>query len=240
MSARDSAAGLRCSRAALIEAGVADPVWCEITKSKKATKQVRRLLAEGVERLVVWGGDGTVRRCIDTIVGDDAKVEVAIVPAGTANLLATALNIPGNVAGAVDIAVNGMVRPIDVGVVNGKTFAVMAGTGFDTLMIRDTDTKAKRRLGKLSYVRAGVKNLGASGAKARSMSTENVGSRAALRVSWSATWGASSAASVCSRTPDSTTACSMSVCSPLGRGAIGSASDCAPSSIVSTPRHSWR
>ena len=60
-----------------------------------------------------------------------------------------------------------MVRPIDVGVVNGKTFAVMAGTGFDALMIRDTDTKAKHRLGKLSYVRAGVKNLGASGAKAK-------------------------------------------------------------------------
>ena len=52
---------------------------------------MRRLLDAGVDRLLVWGGDGTVRRCIDTIVADNAKAEVAILPAGTANLLATAL-----------------------------------------------------------------------------------------------------------------------------------------------------
>ena len=36
----------------------------------------------------------------------------------------------------------------------------MAGTGFDALMIRDADTAAKNRLGRWSYVRAGVRNLG--------------------------------------------------------------------------------
>ena len=154
-------------RATLARAGVVDPTWCEISKSKKAPKQVRRLIADGVERLVVWGGDGTVRRCIDTIVAEGAKIEVAIVPAGTANLLARSLDIPRDVGGAVDIAVNGVVRSIDVGVVNDTAFVVMAGTGFDALMIRDTDTVSKHRFGPLSYVRAGVRNLGASGARAK-------------------------------------------------------------------------
>ena len=65
---------------ALADAGHADPPWREVDKSRKAPKQVRRLLDEGIDRLLVWGGDGTVRRCIDTLVADDAKLELAILP----------------------------------------------------------------------------------------------------------------------------------------------------------------
>jgi diacylglycerol kinase (ATP) len=153
-------------RRALADAGYPDPPWYGVKKSKQAPKQVRRLLDSGIERLLVWGGDGTVRRCIDTIVGEDAKLELAILPAGTANLLAHALGIPRNVREAVDIALHGLPRPIDIGVINGTAFAVMAGTGFDALMIRDADD-AKDRLGRLSYIRAGVKNLGRAPTKVK-------------------------------------------------------------------------
>ena len=83
-------------RSALADAGVTEPYWCEIPKSKKAPKHVRELLDAGVDRLLVWGGDGTVRRCIDTIVAENAKIEVAILPAGTANLLARAVEVPAD------------------------------------------------------------------------------------------------------------------------------------------------
>jgi YegS/Rv2252/BmrU family lipid kinase len=159
--------GLEELRMALADAGHPDPPWAEIPKSKKAPKHVRRLLDAGVERILVWGGDGTVRRCLDTIVAEDAKVEVAILPAGTANLLATALDIPRDVGQAVDIALHGMPRSIDLGVMNGKAFAVMAGTGFDALMIRDADDGAKDHLGRLSYLRAGARHLNSSGAEVR-------------------------------------------------------------------------
>ena len=151
-------------RTALADAGFPDPPWCTVAKSKKAPKRVRSLLDEGVERLLVWGGDGTVRRCIDTLVTENAKVELAILPAGTANLLAKALQVPIDLHGALDVALHGIPRAIDVGVVNGQAFAVMAGTGFDALMIRDADS-AKDRLGKLAYLRAGARNLGHSGAE---------------------------------------------------------------------------
>ena len=150
-------------RSALADAGVTEPYWSEIPKSKKAPKHVRELLDAGVDRLLVWGGDGTVRRCIDTIIAENAKIEVAILPAGTANLLARAVAVPADLDQAVDIAVNGVPRPIDVGVINSKAFAVMAGTGFDARMIRDTDTAAKNRMGWWSYLRAGVRNLGEVG-----------------------------------------------------------------------------
>ena len=155
--------GLEELRMALADAGYADPPWYQVPKSKEAPKKVRRLLDEGVERILVWGGDGTVRRCIDTIVAEDAKVEVAILPAGTANLLAKALSVPIDLHGALDVAINGTPRPIDVGLINGEAFAVMAGTGFDALMIRDADD-AKDRLGKLAYIRAGARHLRTTGA----------------------------------------------------------------------------
>ncbi len=153
-------------RTALADAGFPDPPWCEVAKSKKSPKRVRQLLDEGVERLLVWGGDGTVRRCIDTLVAENAKVELAILPAGTANLLAKALDVPIDLHDALDVALHGIARPVDIGIVNGEAFAVMAGTGFDALMIRDADS-AKDRLGKLAYVRAGARNLGHSGAEVR-------------------------------------------------------------------------
>ncbi len=145
-------------RPALSDAGIGDVPWFTVPKSKKAPKRVRQLLDDGVERLLVWGGDGTVRRCIDTFVAENAKVELGILPAGTANLLAKALEIPIDLRGALDVALHGPPRAIDVGVVNDNAFAIMAGTGFDAMMIRDADS-GKERLGRLSYVRAGVRNL---------------------------------------------------------------------------------
>jgi YegS/Rv2252/BmrU family lipid kinase len=159
--------GLEELRMTLAEAGHADPPWAQVPKSKKAPRQVRGLIDAGVDRLLVWGGDGTVRRCIDTIVAEDAKVEVAILPAGTANLLATALGVPHDLGQAVDVALRGRPWPIDVGVVNGEAFAVMAGTGFDALMIRDADDGAKDRFGRLSYIRAGARNLRHPGSMAK-------------------------------------------------------------------------
>lgn len=158
--------GLEEFRSALADAGVPDPLWRQVDKSKKAPKQVRQLLDEGVERLLVWGGDGTVRRCVDTIVAEEAHVEVGILPAGTANLLARAMGIPIDVRGAVDVALHGLPRPIDVGLINGEAFCVMAGTGFDALMIRDAEDGLKARLGSLAYVRSALTNLDSSGAEA--------------------------------------------------------------------------
>jgi YegS/Rv2252/BmrU family lipid kinase len=160
--------GLEELRAALADAGFADPPWEEVTKSKQAPKAVHRLVRGGADLLIVWGGDGTVQRCIDTLVGEGvaADVAIAVIPAGTANLLANGLGIPADVRAAVDIALHGARRPLDIGRVNGEHFAVMAGTGFDALMIRDADRGLKDRLGRAAYVWTGMRNLGNSAAQA--------------------------------------------------------------------------
>ena len=129
--------GLPEFRRALEAAGITDPAWFEVPKSKKAPKQVRQALKQGAELILVWGGDGMVQRCIDALVGSD--VTVGIIPAGTANLLAKNLGIPHDLDGALEIALAGRSRRLDVGVVNGEHFAVMAGAGFDARMIEDAD-----------------------------------------------------------------------------------------------------
>jgi len=150
--------GLPELRAALAGAGVDAPVWYEVSKSKQAPKKVEKAVADGADLLFVWGGDGMLQRCIDAVA--TTSTTIAIVPAGTANLLARNLGIPSHIEGAVQIGLHGGRRMLDVGVMNGERFAVMAGTGLDALMIRDMGDGLKGRAGKLGYVWAGARHLG--------------------------------------------------------------------------------
>ena len=150
--------GLPELRAALAGAGVDAPVWYEVSKSKQAPKKVEKAVADGADLLFVWGGDGMLQRCIDAVA--TTSTTIAIVPAGTANLLARNLGIPNDIEGAVHIGLHGGRRMLDVGVMNGERFAVMAGTGLDALMIRDMGDGLKGRAGKLGYVWAGARHLG--------------------------------------------------------------------------------
>ncbi len=123
--------GLSELRRVLSDSGVGEPLWCEVPKSKYAPQCVRRAIDRGVDLLFVWGGDGMVQRCIDAI--GEAPVTIAILPAGTGNLLARNLGVPVDLRAAVAVGLHGARRTIDVGRINGERFAVMAGTGLDAL-----------------------------------------------------------------------------------------------------------
>jgi diacylglycerol kinase (ATP) len=149
--------GLSELRRLLAEAGVTDPLWYEVPKSRKAPKKVRKALKKGADLVFVWGGDGMVQRCTDALAG--TGVPVAILPAGTANLFATNLGIPKDLPEAVRIGLYGARRLLDLGVVNGEHFAVMAGLGFDARMIKDADRGLKDRIGRLAYAWTGLRNV---------------------------------------------------------------------------------
>lgn len=142
--------GLDELRSAIACHGPGELLWYEVPKSRKAPKRAREAVEAGAELVVVWGGDGMVQRCADALAGSGTAM--AIVPAGTANLLAHDLGIPQDVAGAVRVAFEGDRRVLDLGKVNGEHFAVMAGVGFDAELIRDADRGLKDRLGRLAYV----------------------------------------------------------------------------------------
>jgi diacylglycerol kinase (ATP) len=149
--------GLPELRHTLARHGVTDPLWIEVPKSRKASKQVERLLKHDPELLFVWGGDGMAQRCIDALAGTGTTV--AIIPAGTANLLASNLGIPKDIEGAVMTGLHGRRRKIDVVRMNGERFAVMAGAGFDANMINGADGGLKDKLGRAAYVWTGSKSF---------------------------------------------------------------------------------
>jgi diacylglycerol kinase (ATP) len=151
--------GLGELRDVLDRHGVDGPMWFEVDKSKKAPKAVQRAIGDGADLLFVWGGDGMLQRCIDASAG--SGVTLAIIPAGTANLLATNLDVPADIEKAVEIGIHGTRRTLDVGVMNGERFAVMAGTGLDALMIRDMGSGLKDRVGRAGYIWTGARHLGA-------------------------------------------------------------------------------
>ena len=154
-------AGPEALRAALADEGVTEPLWFEVKKSRKAPKKAKRALREGAELVLVWGGDGMVQRCVDAVAG--SGVPVGLLPAGTANLLASDLGIPQDLRPALRTALHGRPRTLDVGRLDvGKDrqhFAVMAGVGFDAALVGGADRRAKARLGRLAYVRSGLKGV---------------------------------------------------------------------------------
>jgi YegS/Rv2252/BmrU family lipid kinase len=149
--------GLPELRQLLADQGISDPMWFEVGKSKEAPRFARKVRKKGAGLVFVWGGDGMVQRCMDELAGSD--IPIAIVPAGTANLLATNLGIPADIPKAVQIGLHGGRRVLDVGNANGERFAVMAGVGFDALMIRDAGKGLKDKVGEVAYVWTGAKHL---------------------------------------------------------------------------------
>jgi len=148
--------GLMELRDLLDAAGVAEPLWYEVDKSRKASKRVREAVADDARLLFVWGGDGMVQRCLDALPSTDAPT-LAILPAGTANLFATNLGIPKDLPAAVEVGLHGAERVLDVGTINGERFGVMAGVGFDARMIKEADKGLKNRLGRAAYVWTGIR-----------------------------------------------------------------------------------
>lgn len=156
--------GLGELRRLLRDEGVDQPLWWEVAKSKQAPDCAREALAAGADLIYVWGGDGTVQRCVDAVADQDATI--AILPAGTANLLARNLGVPIDLEQAVQVGLHGDRFALDTGTVNGEHFAVMAGAGLDALMIDAADAGLKDRIGRAAYLWTGAKNLSASPVKA--------------------------------------------------------------------------
>lgn len=162
-AAKTVAGGLPELRRVLETEGFDRPLWYEVPRAKRASEQVRRALDEGAELVFAWGGDGTVRRCIDVLAGTSARL--AVVPAGTANLFATNLGIPTDIKGAVAVGLRGERRRLDVGRFEKERFGVMAGAGFDAAMIRGAD-HLKERIGRAAYLWSGSRNLPRDGFEA--------------------------------------------------------------------------
>jgi YegS/Rv2252/BmrU family lipid kinase len=149
----DGAERRRDTERALAGAGL-EVLWLETTREDPGQGVTRRAVAEGVDLVMAQGGDGTVMACVTGLAGSD--VPLAVLPGGTGNLLAANFDIPANLDGAVEVALHGDRRRLDVAAMGEDRFVVMGGIGFDAAMLADADPRLKERLGAVAYVISGL------------------------------------------------------------------------------------
>lgn len=142
---------------ALSEAGWPAPIWYETTVDDAGHGQTRQAIDGGAEVVFACGGDGTVMEVVRALVGTD--VSLAILPAGTGNLLAANLGLPDDPAAGVGVATDMGRRTIDVGEVGDRCFAVMAGMGLDAVMVGDASETLKAHVGVGAYVWTALQRL---------------------------------------------------------------------------------
>lgn len=143
-----------------------DAAGCTVTLRETARPgDAERFAAEArgmaFERLVVAGGDGTINEAINGLAG--SMLPVAVVPLGTANVLAAEIGLKTDAESIARAIMQGLPRPVALGEANGRRFVLMAGAGFDAHVVRDVTAPLKRGLGKGAYVLAALRQMLAFG-----------------------------------------------------------------------------
>lgn len=123
---------------------------------RHAAELAARAVADGCDRVVVAGGDGTMNEAAASLVGTGATL--GLVPCGSGDGLGRHLGIHGPVERALQLLVHGVPRVIDSGTADGHPFFTVAGLGFEAELAHRFNRAARR--GFLSYLALGARTFG--------------------------------------------------------------------------------
>lgn len=124
-------------------------------RPKHAVEIVKEISSETGLTVVAVGGDGTIHDVANGLI--DSNIPLGIIPAGSGNDLARALQIPMNYQKALERILIGEQRKMDVGRIGNEYCITVTGIGFDGKVAEEnSSSKYKKwlntfRLGNLSY-----------------------------------------------------------------------------------------
>lgn len=111
----------------------------------------------GYEAVLVAGGDGTANEALNGLVGKN--VRFGILPFGGSNVLAREMGLPMHPIQAAEVLARKKTRCIDLGVIDGRYFSMMASCGYDAYTVSRTSRKVKKIIHRYAYLWAGVKDF---------------------------------------------------------------------------------
>lgn len=114
---------------------------------------------EGIDLMVVAGGDGTVNYAVNAMKRKGLDIPIGVIPAGTANDFAGAVGMSREPLEAARQIASGAVDRVDVGRVNDLYFVNIFSFGIFTTTSQRTPDERKHKIGKLAYIIEGVKEF---------------------------------------------------------------------------------
>lgn len=111
--------------------------------------------AAAVECVIIGGGDGTLNHAAPALI--ETGLPLGILPLGTANDLARTLELPADPVAAAQVIVDGRLRSIDLGEVNGRPFFNVASLGMGVELAKSLDGDTKKRWGRFGYALAALR-----------------------------------------------------------------------------------
>ena len=126
-------------------------------RSGHATEIAAQAAREGVERVLGWGGDGTLNEVMRGLAGTETAL--GVLPGGTVNVFAREVGIPRSIERAAETFVRGEVRRIPVGVASERPFLLMTGVGLDAEVVHRLKTGFKHALGAAAFWLDGFRML---------------------------------------------------------------------------------
>ncbi len=122
-----------------------------------ATTLAAQAATSGEDVIVAAGGDGTIAEVVAGMAG--SGIPLAILPMGTANVLAVEFGVPRTAEAIVRCLVGGKTRRLHVPEANDRPFLLMTGAGFDGAVVNAVDSRLKRILGKNAFLIRGLQRL---------------------------------------------------------------------------------
>lgn len=140
------------------------------TGRASATAIARQAVAQNRGMVVACGGDGTINEIVNGLAS--TRVPMALLPAGTANILAKELDIPWDIPRAARLIARGTIRRIALGIASpmngnhsdhlpasGRYFLSVGGAGPDGAIVNCVDEDLKKRTGELAYWAEGLRQF---------------------------------------------------------------------------------
>ncbi|BAC90421.1 YegS/Rv2252/BmrU family lipid kinase [Gloeobacter violaceus] len=124
---------------------------------QEADALAREALACGAEIVIASGGDGTLSAVAGAVAGSPAAL--GIIPRGTANSVALALQLPQDLPSACRVILQERTRRIDIARCNGQPMILHAGIGYGARTIGSASRESKNALGVLAYILSGLQQL---------------------------------------------------------------------------------